>query len=132
MASIPADILEKISGPGVVKILTTVGKDGQPHAIVCGSIAAPSPDKLVVGEVLMNKSSANLLENGKAAFLFSAGMEAWEVDVKNGVRIDDGPLLASMNENLAKAHLSARALWLFDVDAVYDQGANMNAGKQIA
>ena len=132
MASIPSNVIEKMNAQGTVKVLVTAGKDGQPHAIVCGTIMSPAPDKMVVGEVLMKKSAANLAENPKASFMIAAGMEAWEIDVKNPVRIDSGADLDKMNEELAAIHLHANAMWVFDVEAVYDQGANPDAGKQIA
>ena len=37
-----------------------------------------------------------------------------------------------MNEMLAGVNLHAKALWMFDVVAVYDEGAGPNAGKKIA
>lgn len=132
MAAIPANVIEKMNQPTAVKVLVTADKSGQPHAIVCGSIISPEPSKMVVGEILMHKSAENLKANPKAAFMVSAGMEAWEIDVSNPVRIAEGPALEQMNEQLAAIHLKANALWMFDVEAVYDQGANPNAGKKIA
>lgn len=115
-----------------VKALVTSDASGQPHAIVCGSIIAPSPDKVIVGEVLMRKSSKNLQANKKGAILVSAGMSAYEIVLENPVRVTEGPALDQMNENLAAVHLKAGALWIFDVAAVYDQGANPNAGTKLA
>ena len=132
MADIPANVIEKMGTEGTVKTLVTASADGQPHAIVCGSIISPEPSKMIVGEILMHKSAQNLAENPKAAFMIAAGMEAWEIDVKNPVRIAEGPALDQMNAQLEAIHLHANALWMFDVDAVYDQGANPNAGKKIA
>lgn len=132
MADIPANVIEKMGAEGTVKTLVTASADGQPHAIVCGSIISPEPSKMIVGEILMHKSAKNLAENPKAAFMIAAGMEAWEIDVKNPVRIAEGPALDQMNAQLEAIHLHANALWMFDVDAVYDQGANPNAGKKIA
>lgn len=132
MADIPANVIEKMGAESTVKTLVTASADGQPHAIVCGSIISPEPSKMIVGEILMHKSAQNLAENPKAAFMIAAGMEAWEIDVKNPVRIAEGPALDQMNAQLEAIHLHANALWMFDVDAVYDQGANPNAGKKIA
>lgn len=132
MVDIPANVIEKINAEGAVKVLVTADKAGQPHAIVCGTIMSPAPGKMVVGEVLMKKSAANLAENPKASFMIAAGMEAYEIDVANPVRIAEGEALDQMNKALEAIHLHANALWMFDVTAVYDQGANPNAGKQIA
>lgn len=121
-----------INNPQNVKLLVTASADGQPHAIVCGSIVAVAADKLVVGEVLMKKSSANLQANSKAAIGVVAGMEAYEVILANPVRITEGPALDQMNENLAAIKLHAGALWMFDVAEVYNESAGPAAGSKIA
>lgn len=132
MVNIPEEVLKVMGEQTTVKALVTSDASGQPHAIVCGSIIAPSPDKVIVGEVLMRKSSKNLQANKKGAILVSAGMSAYEIVLENPVRVTEGPALDQMNENLAAVHLKAGALWIFDVAAVYDQGANPNAGTKLA
>ncbi len=131
MVSIPEKVLQKLNGESV-KVLVTADASGQPHAIVCGSIVSPAPDKVMVGEILMKKSSENLKANPKASFIVAAGMEAYTIDVANPVRIAEGPVLDGMNEKLAAIHLKASAVWMFDVTAVYDQGATPAAGTKIA
>ncbi len=132
MTEIPQNVLDKMNAQGTVKALVTADKSGQPHAIICGSIASPEPGKVMVGEILMKRAAANLAENPKAAITVAAGMEAWEIVVKNPVRIAEGPVLDGMNKAMEAAHLVAKAVWMFDVDAVYDEGAGPNAGKKIA
>ena len=132
MVQIPEKVLAKMAEQTTVKTLVTASADGMPHAIVCGSIIAPAADKVVVGEVLIQRASANLQANPKAAILVAAGMESYEIVLANPVRITEGPMLDQMNENLAKIHLQARALWAFDVAEVYDEGATPAAGSKIA
>ncbi len=132
MVCIPEEVLKAMGEPTTVKALVTSDSAGQPHAIVCGSIVAPSPDKVVVGEVLMKKSSKNLGATKKAAILVSAGMAAYEIVLANPVRITEGPGLEQMNKELAAIHLHAGALWMFDVAEVYDQGASPKAGTKLA
>lgn len=132
MAQIPANVLAKMAEQTTVKTLVTASKSGRPHAIVCGSILSPSPDKIIVGEVLMKRASANLQENPKAAVLVCAGMESYEIALSNPVRIAEGPVLEQMNEGLAKVHLQARAVWMFDVCAVFNESATPEAGTKIA
>ena len=132
MVALPENVMALINNPQNVKILSTASADGQPHAIVCGSIVAVAADKLVVGEVLMKKSSANLQANPTAALDVVAGMEAYEVVLANPVRITEGPALDQMNENLAAIGLHAGALWMFDVAEVYNESANPAAGSKIA
>lgn len=121
MVCIPEEVMKVMGEPTTVKALVTSDAAGQPHAIVCGSIVAPAPDKVIVGEVLMKKSSKNLEATKKAAILVSAGMAAYEIVLANPVRITEGPGLDQMNEKLAAIHLKAGALWMFDVAEVYDQ-----------
>lgn len=132
MVDIPENVKEIMNEKGTTKVLVTANKAGQPHAIVCGTIATPAPGKMVVGEVLMKRSAEYMSENSKAAFLISNGPKAYEIQVDNPVRFDNGDQLAQMNEMLKAANLHAKALWLFDVVAVYDEGAGPNAGTKIA
>ena len=65
MVQIPEKVLAKMAEQTTVKTLVTASACGAPHAIVCGSIIAPAADKVVVGEVLMKRASANLQANPK-------------------------------------------------------------------
>jgi len=132
MTNIPNDVLELIKAQTTTKVLVTAGKDAKPHAIVAGSIGSPTADTMIVGEVLMKISSKNLSENPKAAFLISAGKDAYEIDCTAKARLDKGPELDAMNNALAAVGLKAAAVWVFKVDAVFNQGASPKAGTKIA
>jgi hypothetical protein len=132
MVSIPNNVLELIKARTTTKVLVTSSKGAKPHAIVAGSIAAPSADIMVVGEVLMKVSSKNLSENPKAAFLISSGMEAYDIECTATARLDKGPELDAMNKELAAIKLRAAAVWVFKIDAVFDQGASPKAGTKLA
>ena len=110
----------------------TASKDARPHAIVAGSIGAPTADTMIMGEVLTKVSSKNLLENPKAAFLISSGKEAYEIECTAKARLDKGPELDAMNKEMAAIGLQAAAVWVFKVEAVFDQGASPNAGAKLA
>ncbi|MDR0887873.1 MAG: pyridoxamine 5'-phosphate oxidase family protein [Candidatus Methanoplasma sp.] len=132
MVNIPENVLALIKEPTTTKVLVTASKDGKPHAIVAGTIGAPSPSVLSIGEVLFKVSGKNIKENPKASFLFTSKLEAYEVEVVFKERVDSGPALDATNEALKAIHLHANALWNFDVKAVYDQGASPKAGTKIA
>ncbi len=132
MVEIPEKVLEMLNDPKTVKILVTACGCGQPHAIAAGSVASPSPDKMMVGEILMKNSVENLQKNPKASFLLVNGMQSYQIVVEKPVRIDAGPVVDKMNEALAAVKLHANAVWMFDVKEVYEQGANLDAGKKIA
>ena len=86
-----------------------------------------------VMEIMNAKGTVKaLVTANKAAFMIAAGPKAYEIQVENPVRYDNGEALAAMNEGLAAVNLHAKALWMFDVVAVYDEGAGPNAGTKIA
>lgn len=132
MVAIPEAVLEKMKAETTVKAIVTADAAGQPHGIVAGTIMAPAPDKIIIGEVLMKRTVANLNANAKAAIMVVAGMEAYEIQIANPVRIDSGEALDNMNKALEAIHLHANAMWMFDVVAVYNESASPEAGKQIA
>jgi len=132
VANIPSNVLEVLKAKGTTKVLVTASKDAKPHAIVAGSIVSPAADTMVVGEILMKTSAKNLKENAKAAFLISAGKDAYNIDCTAKARLDSGPELDAMNKELAAMKLKAAAVWVFKVDAVFEQGASPKAGTKIA
>jgi len=132
MANIPNNVLDALKAQSTTKILVTASKDATPHAIVAGSIVSPAADTMIVGEILMKVSANNLKGNPKAAFLISAGKDAFEIECTAKARLDSGPELETMNKQLAAMGLKAAAVWVFRVDAVFDQGATPNAGTKLA
>ena len=132
MVAIPKDVVDIMTAQGAVKTLVTVSAAGQPHAIVAGSIF-PTPDgKVIVGEVLMKRSKANLEANGKAAMLITAGPKSFELVLANPARLDSGPVFDNMKAKLAEMKLPCFGVWAFDVCEVWDEGAGPNAGTKIA
>lgn len=124
--------MEFIAKEGTVKALVTASEKGEPHAIVAGSIVATAPDTIIYAEILSKKSATNLGKNKKAAFLFVNGKESFIVNCTAKERVDKGPMLDGMNAKLATMKLKAAAVWVFGVDAVFDQSASPNAGKKLA
>jgi len=131
MANIPNEVLELLRAQTTTKILVTASKDAKPHAIVAGSIVAPAADTMVVGEILMKVSAKNLKENPKATFLVVSGKTSFGIECTAKARLDSGPELETMNKNLAAIGLKAMAVWVFRVDAVFDQGASPKAGTKL-
>ncbi|MDR1955009.1 MAG: pyridoxamine 5'-phosphate oxidase family protein [Candidatus Methanoplasma sp.] len=132
MANIPNKVLDLIRARTSTKVLVTSSKDAKPHAIVAGSIAAPSAETMIVGEILMRTSAKNLSENPKASFLVVSGMESYEIECTAKARLDKGPEIDIMNKELEAIGLKAAAVWVFKVEAVFDQSASPNAGTKLA
>jgi len=132
MVKLPEKVVALFNDQGAVKVLTSIDADGRPHAIVCGSIRAVAPNVLIVGEILMKSTSANLKRNDKAAILATVGTTSYLVNVKAKQRVSSGPMLDEMNKALAAMKLRASAVWVFMPTAVYDQSANPKAGAKLA
>ena len=132
MVAVPKEIIDIAGDKAAVKLLVTASPEGQPHAIVCGSIFVTPDGKAGVGEVLMKRASAYLKANGKASLSICAGPKAFELILKNAVRSDSGPAFEDMKAKLASLNLPCFALWTFEVAEIWDESAGPNAGKKIA
>lgn len=132
MVKIPKEVLDLLNQKETVKILVTADKEGQPHAIVCGSIGVLDENTVTAGEVFMKRSSKNMNENKKTAILITQGPKAYEMQTTVLGREDSGKNLESLNKALSAVNLKAKAVWKFKVDAVYDEGAGPNCGTKIA
>ena len=132
MVALPAKVKDFLSRPEPVKMLVTADNSGQPRGIVCGSIFILDDETLAVGEVFMKVTKENLQMNPKAAVTVAFGAEAYNISVSVVERSTEGDLLHALNEKLSKVNLEARAVWVFRVEAVYDEGINPNAGKLIS
>jgi len=131
MVAIPKDVMDLIMSQGSTKILVTAGADGQPHAIVCGSIYVTPDGKAGVGEVLMKRAKKNLKDTGKAALTVTAGPKAYELILKNPHCSTSGPEFDEMKAKLAEVKLPCFALWTFDVAEIWDESAGPVAGTKI-
>ena len=131
MVAIPSEIIDLMNAKETTKILVTSSAEGQPHAIVCGSIFATPEGVAGVGEVLMKRASKNLKDTGKAALTVCAGPKSFELILKNPARAVSGPVFEDMKAKLASLNLPCFAVWTFEVAEIYDESAGPNAGKKI-
>ena len=132
MVAIPEEIIKIAGEKTAAKLLVTVSPEGQPHAIVCGSIFVTPDGKAGVGEILMKRSSAYLKAGGKAALEITSGPKAFELILKNAARADSGPLFEDMKAKMAAVNLPCFAVWTFEVAEVWDESAGPTAGTKIA
>ncbi|MFI3237297.1 MAG: hypothetical protein R3Y47_04625 [Lachnospiraceae bacterium] len=117
--------------PQSVKVVSTVSKDGQVHAIVAGSVMVLDDDTMGVAEVFMNTTSVNLADTGKVALLAVKGMESYLVNASVQKRHSDGPLFDMVADQFSKMNMQIKAVWTFTVDKIYNEGAGANAGEQL-
>lgn len=132
MVAIPEKVMNLINDQGSVKALTTVCAGNRPHSIVAGTIMAVGPETMVIGEVLMKRTSANLKANPKACFNITKGTESYEIQVTAKDRLTSGAIYDKMNSILAGMNMHAGAVWTFDVVSVYDESAGPTAGQKMA
>jgi hypothetical protein len=131
MVALPKEVIDLINAKEATKLLVTVSSEGQPHAIVCGSIFATPDGKAGVGEILMKRASKNLKDTGKAALSVAAGPKAYELILKNPARADSGPVFDDMKAKMAAVNLPCFAVWTFDVAEVWDESAGPSAGTKV-
>jgi hypothetical protein len=133
---LPEEVAALLNDPKSIKVLTTVAADGTPHSIRVGSLAAPAPNLISVGAVLMKTTAANLEATKKAnklvAVLVNSEMKAYLITAKVKDDLTSGPLFDGTNAALKPMGLAARSVWTMEPEGVWDQSANYNAGKKIA
>ena len=131
MVTVPKEIIDFVSAKDTTKLLVTASSEGQPHAIVCGSIFVTPDGKAGVGEILMKRAAKNLKDTGKAALSVCAGPKSYELILKSPSRADSGPLFDDMKAKMAQAKLPCFAVWTFEIAEIWDEGAGPNAGTKI-
>lgn len=128
---IPEKVMNLLNDQSASKVLTTIAADGVPHSIVVGSTMAPNDETICAAEILMKKTSENLQANKNVAVLTVKGKESYLVNAKVVERQTEGDLFAKVAQEMKKAGMPMKALWIFQPTAVYDQSAGPNAGTQI-
>lgn len=124
-------VVDMLRRPETNKVMSTTSPEGDPHAIVCGSLLVTDNDTIIVGEVYMYATCRNLEHNPKAEFLVWSGKDAFSIQAVVKDRVESGPLLEKMNHNLEKMKMKAVAVWEFNVLSVHDEGISETAGTQI-
>ncbi|MDR1404006.1 MAG: pyridoxamine 5'-phosphate oxidase family protein [Candidatus Methanoplasma sp.] len=132
MVKIIPKVADMLIRPDTNKVMTTVSPEGEPHAIVCGSLLVSGEESIAVGKVYMYATCRNLRSNPVAEFLVWSGKDAYSVRAVLRSRIESGPLFDKMNHNLGKMKMKAVSVLEFDVLSIYDEGISPDtAGTQI-
>jgi uncharacterized protein len=133
---LPEEVAALLNDPKSVKVLTTVAVDGTPHSVRIGSMAAPAPNLISVGAVLMKTSNANLEATKKSkklvCVLVNSEMKAYMITATVKDDLTSGPLFDGTNAALKPMGLVAKSVWTLEPQGVWDESANYNAGKKIA
>lgn len=128
--------MEILNDPNAVKVIATRFPEGGVHAIRVGSMASPDGKIVIIGAILMKRTSRNLesmKQTGElASLLVNKEMKAYEIKAAVKDYITSGPVLEMMNARLKPMGLAARGVWAFEPREVWNQSATYEAGTKIA
>ncbi|MFP4170799.1 MAG: hypothetical protein ACLFUV_07245 [Methanomassiliicoccales archaeon] len=116
------------------KVLATTDPDGNVHSIMVGAVAAPSPDLIGVGAILMEHTHKNLEKmsgSKKASLLVAKEMESYEIKVDVKDFLTSGDFFDNMAAEVEKLGLKLKGVWTFEPAEVWNQSASYEAGKKI-
>ncbi len=131
MVEIPEPVARMIKHPDTHKVLSTVSPEGEPHSIVCASLAMDGNDTIVVAEVYMHRTCEYLAKNPNVEFLIWLGKLGYTLKGKAVSRLTEGPLFDKMVEAMDKFNLVPVAVWEFKIDSIWDEGVSMTAGDRV-
>jgi len=135
MVDIPAQVMEILNDPNAVKIIATKAVDGGVHAIRVGSMVAPDNKTVIVGAILMKRTSKNLEgmknRNELASLLVNKEMKAYEIKAVVKDYLTSGPFFDSMNAKMKPMGLVARGVWVFEPKEIWNQSATYEAGTKM-
>ena len=132
MVAIPENVLALLKDPEAKKVISTVCPGNRPHTITAGTISPLGDSQMMVGEVLMKKTAANLGSNPNASFNVMKGMESYEIHCVCKEQVKSGPVYDGMKAVCDKLKLPLASVFIFDVISVYNESANPDCGKKIA
>jgi hypothetical protein len=129
---IPEKVMNVLSDEGSVKILSTISGDGKLHSVAAGSIMAMGEDRLFAAEIFMNTTSKNIQTNKNVAILIVKGMESYLINATALERETEGEFFEKMTKPMSEKGIPVKAVWTFELNEIFDQSANPNAGTRLA
>ena len=128
---IPEQVMNVLADEKSVKTISTISKDGVLHSVVAGSIMAMGDDRLFVAEIFLNTTSQNMQANKNVAFLIVNGMESYLINAVAIERSTQGEFYDTMAKPMLEKGMPVKAVWTFEVTAVFDQSPSPNAGTKL-
>lgn len=136
MVEIPKEVFDLLNNGNATKVVATKTPEGDVHAIIVGSIHAPSRKSIVFGTLIMKRTSQNLramMEKGElASVLVACESASYEIRCKIKRQSKSGKELDKMNELLAPMGLKMSSAWYLEPVEVWDQSASYKAGTKVA
>jgi predicted pyridoxine 5'-phosphate oxidase superfamily flavin-nucleotide-binding protein len=134
MVSIPKQVQEFL--PGKMGWVATASKSGEPNVTPKGTVRVLDDQHVVFADLFSLKTRANLEQNPRVAVTVIDPTTAQGYQIKGQTELlTSGPLFDEMTAQLAKSPKALppmHYLVKITVEAVFDQSAGPNAGKQIA
>lgn len=131
MAELTEPVTRLIAHPGSSKVLSTVSPEGEPHSVVCGSLAVTDDGLLVMGEVFMHRAAEYLRTSPRVEFLVWKGRDAYSIKAIVKERCTSGPVFDRMTDALDRMGMTAVAVWTFEPLEVWDESASRTAGDRV-
>lgn len=131
MVRMPENVIRMLKHPDTNKCMATVSADGTAHPVVCGSLTVSDDDKIVFGEVFINKTKANLERDPRAEFIVWKGRESYTIKAKAIGRVEEGPAYDKISLMLGKMNMSVIAVWIFEAEEIWDSSATDAAGTRV-
>ncbi len=117
--------------PKAAKIISTISAEGELHAIVAGTVIVIDEDTLAFAEVMMKKTSKNIIDTGKIAILAEKGADSYLVNATNPTRHTDDDIYNEINAKFSFLNSPISAIWTCKISKIFNQGANAEAGTQL-
>ncbi len=119
------------SDPKAAKVISSISAEGELHSIVAGTVVVVDEDTLAFAEIFMNKTSQNLQNNGKIAILAEKGAESYLVNAINPTRHTEGEVMNEFAAKFGFLKLPIKAIWTCEIQKIFNQGGNPEAGTQL-
>lgn len=133
MAAVPKRARDLMS-PGKVMALATASTDGEPNVVPMQQCWWYDDDTMVIGDLFMNKTKANIKENGRASFT------VWQEKPREGYKfngsaqyITSGPEYDLANGEMKKKmpEKNFKGVVVIKVEKVFDIKSGPTAGQLI-
>ena len=135
MVALPEAVFGLINDQTSAKVLGTRAANGDVHLINVGGAGAVDPETLFVGEIFMQKTSANLQlakdEGTKVSMLVSKGFQSYEVKASVMDHMTSGPVFDKMAAVFKNMKFDLKGLWLLKVEEVWNESPSYDAGQKM-
>lgn len=132
MVQIPEPVLRLLRHRDSTKVLATVDPEGRPHMIVCGTLIDLDEENIGLGDVFMKRSAENLESNPKVEFILRLGPDAYSIKAECTGYVEHGTDLLRVNSELSRANMTAKRLWTFKIEEIWNESATKYSGTQMA